>query len=368
MFFYLFKCRLLCLFRQKSLFLFSMGLPILLSLIYFVALNNVSEKVNNTISLGVLGNDISIIEYFEGIVTEDGTSLFELIPTDKLEGEDLLKQGDLKGLLETGVNPVLYVLENGREQSIINYYFTKYSWQQNRAQILTTQGVTIDITEISENNTLVNRGHNILPNKELIYFYNLIVLILLLGARLGFNEIKIILQERSSVGIRIMSAPRSRSGICLINLLAAFSMHIVGVALCLTFIINVLSIDLMIHMIPLVIISFITSILGFSMGIFICIIIKANTKVRSTILNLILIFGSISAGLFDANIKYFILERAPLLKFINPFILVFDAIYNNVSYSEFYQSNLSFLVLMVITSVLTIYAVLFICRRDYAGI
>lgn len=368
MFIYLFKCRLICLFRQKSLFLFSIGLPILLALIFFIVLNNMSEKENSVIRLGILGDEASITEYFKGIITDDGTSLFEMIPTNEVEGEELLKQGNIKGLLQTGVMPVLYVLEKGPEQSIINYYVTKFGWLRNREKALTSQGTIAEVLETRDNNVLVNRGDTVLPDKALIFFYNLIVLTLLMGAKLGFNEVKFILQEQSSVGIRIMTAPRSRSGICFINLAAAFSIHLAGAALCQTFIIKILKIDLLIPILPLIVINLITSILGFSLGIFICIIIKANTKVQSTILNLILILGSISAGLFDANIKYFILERAPLFRFINPFILVFDTIYNSISYNEFYQSNISPLVLIIITLGLTIYSILFICRRDYAGI
>lgn len=367
MFLYLYKCRLLCLFRQKSIFLFSLGLPILLALLFFMGLNNLSEKDNNTIKLGILGNETEMTDYLKKAIKDDGTSVFYLTFTDEWEGEELLKQGDIKGLIRTGEKSVLYVLENGYEQSVINYYVTKYSWLKNIEKEAVSNESSEDIAS-NTNKAVVNRVSSVLPDREQIYFYNLIVLILLLGARLGFNEVKVILQERSPLGLRIMAAPKSRSGICFSNLAAAFTLHLVGVSLCLTFIIKVLKIDLLINILPLIIISFITSVFGFSIGIFICIIIKANNKVKSTVLNLLFVLGSVSAGLFNGSIKYFMLEKAPVFRYINPFILVFDTIYDIVRYDRFYSINFNFLLLSVITLLLTAYSVLFISRRDYAGI
>lgn len=368
MFLYLYRKRLFCLIRQKSLFLFSLGLPILLALLFFVGLNNLSERENSIIRLGILGNENKMPDYFKGIVKEDGTSLFDLKYTDEWEGEELLNKGEIKGLIKTGVTPVLYVLGDGYDQFVINYYFTKYNWLNNIDKI-TAPNILSNGDNINKDDDFVtNRVSNVLPDRERIFFYNLFVLILLLGARLGFNEVKIILQERSPLGFRIMTAPRSRSGICVSNLLAAFTIHFIGVILCLMFITRILKIDLLINFVPLIVISFVTSIFGFSIGTFICVVIRANNKVRGTILNLTLILGSITAGILDGNIKYLILERAPLFRYINPFILVFDMFYNMASSENLIKSNLNFLIMAAITFVLAGYSIIFIRRRDYAGI
>ncbi|MDF2804018.1 MAG: hypothetical protein K0S61_3921, partial [Anaerocolumna sp.] len=299
MFFYLFRNRLFCLIRQKNLFIFSLGLPILLALLFFFGLNNLSERENSTIGLGIIGNENTLTNYFKNIVKEDGTSLFYLKLTDEWEGEELLKKGDVKGLVKAGEVPTLFALEEGYDQAIINYYLVRYNWLKNIQKVNNQSQLTIDDITNNGYDAIVNRVSNVLPDRNQIFFYNLLVLILLLGARLGFSEVKIILQERSPIGLRILNAPKSRSSICFSNLLAAFTIHITGVVLCLTFVTQVLRINLLIHIIPLIIISFATSIFGFSIGTFICVIIKANNKVRSTILNLFLMLGSITAGIFD---------------------------------------------------------------------
>lgn len=367
MFFYLFKNRLFCLIRQKSFFLFSLVLPIFLALLFFFGINLFARE-NNTIRLGIIGSENALTNYFKDAVKEDGTSMFYLKFTDEWEGEELLKNGDIKGLIKANNEPTLFVLEEGNDQNIINYFLTRYKWKNNINTLIPNNQLTDEFYETAVDNSNSNRFPNILPDRERIFFYNLLVLILLLGARLGFNEVKIILQERSPLGLRILNAPKSRSSICFSNLMAAFVIHLIGVVLCLTFITQVLKLDLLIHFVPLIIISFATSIFGFSLGTFICVIIRANNKVRSTILNLILILGSITAGIFDGNIKYLILERMPMFRYVNPFILVFDLFYGIASSENIFKINLNFLIMLVITLVLAGYSAIFIRRRDYASI
>lgn len=366
MFFYLFKNRLISLIRQKSIFLFSLVVPLLLALVFFFGIH-MTQRENSTIRLGIIGKENALTNYFNKAVNEDGTSIFNLQFTDEWEGEELLKTGDIKGLIKAEPNPTLYVLEESNDQVIIHYYLERYQWHNNIDTLIPNNQLTEEILK-SNGNKAANRLVNILPDRVKMLFYNLLVLILLMGARLGFNEVKTILQERSPLGLRILNAPRPRSSICLSNLMAAFIIHIIGVVLFLAFITQVLKLDLLIHSAPLIIISFVTSLFGFSIGTFIFVIIRANNKVKSTILNLLLILGSITAGIFDGNIKYFILERIPLFRYMNPFLLVFDMFYGIASSDNVIQINLNFLIMLIITLALAGYSAIFIRRRDYASI
>ncbi|MFV0342215.1 MAG: ABC transporter permease [Anaerocolumna sp.] len=397
MLFTLYRNRLICLLRRRRMILFTLGVPIVLGLLFHFGLNNPAVREQGTIRIGFVGNENELSSYFKEIINDKGIYLFQTMFIEESEGEGLLNKGDIKALIILEEKPVLYMLGEGYGQTVSHYYFDKYEWLKNSEQLNTDKENTDkentdkentdkenidkeniekeniekeknDETDWAEDIVFLNQALEMLPDRELIFFYNLMVLILLLGARLGLQEVQFIFQENSPLGLRMMSVPKARSGICLSNLLAAFTLHLVGVFLSFFFIIRVLRINLYIQMLPLILISLVTSAFGFSIGIFLCVILKANSRVKNTIMNLIMILGSITAGIFHGNMKYFIVDKFPQFRYINPFILGFDMIYETASDQRLIPISIHIFIMLFITIILISYSLIYIRRRDYAGI
>lgn len=367
MFLYLYKSRLIALMKKRTVLFFSLILPILLSLLLFICLNNFANKGNESVKLGIVGENDGIGEYFKKIENENGSNLFQVINLEKEEGEHLLRRGEIKGLIHE--NNTLLVLEKGKEESLISYYFNRYRWIENYYELMSKE-TGLEKEQMDENTgytAVVPNDTDRLPNHDVLFFYNLLAIIFLLGARLGFQEISLI-EEKSHLSIRLIVTPTHNSLITISNLIAAFTLHFSGAVISVVFISKILNVNLLIELVPLIFIGFVTSLLGFSLGVFLNIAIKANIRVRSTILNILLVVGSITAGIFNNDIKYAILELLPAYGFINPFILVYESIYSIARGNNLFHINMHLLVLLGATMVFSLYSLFYIKRRDYAVI
>jgi ABC-2 type transport system permease protein len=206
------------------------------------------------------------------------------------------------------------------------------------------------------------------PEVTLIYFYTLIALACMFGTNWGFREMIDIQANQSMVGARINVSPIHKIKLLFINFMAAFTLHYISILFLLFFLNKVLGIDFGNKIGFILLTALLGSLCGISLGAMICVVVKANVKVRSAILNAVVIGGGVLSGMVAVNVKYLIAAKAPILSYINPASLITDAfycLYYYEGYERLFQNLYVLGILTLLFGVVTYYEVR---RREYASI
>jgi ABC-2 type transport system permease protein len=355
----------------------SLAFPILLAIFFYMGFYNLSRgEIIKTIPVAVVENVAStedLLQIMESARIDEDNPLFQMIRVNQTEAETLLQERQVEGIVFTGEETVLAINSNGYYQTIIKAFLDTYLQSKQtaiRAGGLNQEMLNEDLFETAAGNRNYIIDGNSSDNLDttLIYFYTLIALACMFGSNYGFREMRDIEANQSPVAARLQVTPVNKFKLLLCNLAASFTIHFLSILLLLFFLSKVLMIEFGGETLRLISICFLGSICGIAFGAMVCVIVKANIKVRSAILYIVVLGGSFLSGMLIVDMKYFITNNIPLLGFINPSNLITDAFYSLYFYDGYdrYQLNLS--ILGVLTGIFIAITYFEVRRKDYASI
>lgn len=376
--FRLYKMRIKCLCRNYNTIFWSLGFPLLLAGFFYMGFGNLSDNDHiNSISVAVImdeNTESNLVRTMKAVEITEGKKLF-LVHTQSLsKAQEMLLKEEIEGYIIDNDNPVLYINSNGIRQSIIKAFIDNYlhlSHTVKSNEVLDQKAINHKFNSIIDDykNYVVDgsdRKRN--PDFTLIYFYTVIALTCMYGSNWGFQEMVNIQANKSVLAARINVSPVHKMKLLASNLLAAFTLHYISILFMLLFLNKVLGIEFGNRIGMILITSMIGSLCGITLGTMVCVAVKANDKVRSAILNVVVIGGGIFSGMVMADMKYYIEVHAPIIAYINPFNLITDAFYC----LYYYESNLrlyrNLLILCLITIVFAAVTYHEIRRKEYASI
>lgn len=378
MFFKLYRTRIKCLLKDKQNIFWSFGFPIILSLFFYLAFNNLASVENlDTIPIAVIQNesmDKEAVNVLKSMELNKNKKMFH-VQTGNLEtAKELLKEDKIKAYVDFEKDTRFYIKENGMEQTIIKSVLDSYlQKKQTVNNIVSTNPDAINngfIQEVSHNKNYVKvrEKDGKSPDYTIIYFYTLIALSCMFGCNWGFNEMVNIQADQSAIGARINVAPTHKMKLLCSNLFAAFSIHYLSVLFLLAFLMFVLKIKFGEDIGIVLLTSVIGSLCGISLGAFVCVTVKANLKVREAIVTAITIGGGFLAGMVVVDIKYLIATKAPVIAYLNPASLITDIFYSLYYYDGYSRVSINLCMLIIITIILWCITYLKIRRKEYASI
>lgn len=378
MFFYLYKTRIKCLCRSYDTLFWSYGFPIMLAIFFYMGFYNLSSNESlDTIPIAIVEGevtDISLLSIMETIKISDNKYLFEIQRTNLSKSKELLDMDKIAGYILFNEEPTLIVKHSGLEETIIKSVLDSYKQMSQTAKnimIMNPGTVYQDIQKEFQylKNYIVDGGNTSQkPDYTLVYFYTLIALTCLFGTNWGFREMLDIQADQSNVGARINITPVHKLNLLLCNLAAAFTLHFISILFLFTFLVRVLRIDFTNDLARILTLCLLGSICGISLGAMVCVTVKANVKVRSAILNVIVMGGGFLSGMMIVDMKYIISTKAPIVSYLNPANLITDALYSLYYYDDFAKYNLNLLMLGILTVLFCGITYLSIRRREYASI
>ncbi len=115
-------------------------------------------------------------------------------------------------------------------------------------------------------------------------------------------------------------------------------------------------------------ICFVGSVTGISLGTFVGSAIRKNEKVKYAMLNGISLSMSFLAGLMFIEMKYIVAQNVPLLSYINPAALLSDAFYSLNIYESLTRFYLNFGLLCSLSVLLSVASYMLVRREKYASI
>jgi ABC-2 type transport system permease protein len=350
----------------------------MLAVFFYMGFYNLSSGENlDTIPIAIVEGettDSTLVSIMETIKISDDKHLFDFQRTNLLKSKELLENDKIAGYLLFDTEPTLIVKHSGLEETIIKSILDSYKQMSQTARNIMTMNpdpVNQDIMKELNyvKNFVVDGGNSSKkPDYTLVYFYTLIALTCLFGTNWGFREILDIQADQSNVGARINVTPVHKLRLLLCNLAAAFTLHFISVLFLLAFLVKVLRIDFTNDFFRILLLCLLGSLCGIALGAMVCVTVKANVKVRSAILNVIVMGGGFLSGMMIVDMKYIISTKAPIISYLNPANLITDAIYCLYYYDDYTKYNFNLIMLGILSIVFCGITYLNIRRREYASI
>jgi len=377
MIFQLYKARLKCLFRNKEGMFWSYMFPLLLATCFFFAFNNLwTIESFETISIAYDNEGAGIDPLKEALAEakmSDGTPIFSITYTGKENAGKLLEDDESQAYIVGSSDPVLYVKQNGMNETIIKSFLDSYRQisfsvhtilKENPEAI--NQGLMKDVMQFDNFIDEIKDGKK--PDAVLIYFYALMAYTCIFAANWGLEEVVNIQADLSNRGARVNVSPIHKMKLFLCNMLAAFTAHSGSLILLFLYMYYVIKVDFGNNLIYTLITCLVGSLTGLALGATVGIWVKKKAEVKEAILTLFVLGGGFLSGMMIADMKYIIAEKAPLLAYINPVNLVSDALYSLYYYDTYERFGQNILILCIITVFLGVLSYIGLRRKSYASI
>lgn len=373
----LYITRLKCIIRNKENMFWSYAFPIILASCFFFAFNNLwDESSFETIKIGYVsdrtGSDPLLIAMEEAEMSED-VPLFAITEYDQEQARKKLEEKEIEAYIVGGQEPVLYIKENGINETITKSFLDSYRQMaatveeiiQKNPEAL-NQGLMEDIMNFKTYVYEEKNGKK--PDYILIYFYALFAYTCIFGGAWGLNEVINIQADMSLRGARLNVSPVNKMKLLLCNMFAAFTSHSGSILLLFAYMYYILGINFGDNLGAILLTCFVGALAGLTQGVFIGVAFKFKASVKEAVLITVTMLQSFLAGFMFADIKYIIADKIPFFSYINPVNLVADALYSLYYYDNYYRYSLNIVILLVFAVVLSAISYLRLRRKTYASI
>lgn len=343
MFLHNLKYEILNCIRQKEFIFWMICFPIILGTFFYMGFGEIYEKEEMFKEIPVAVTVVNEDKIFSSVIKEIESAdepLFAFEYADKDEAEDLLKNGDVSGIITVDKDISLTVMSSGMEQSVIKSFLDQY---KSQSQIISdisandpskiTDAVSSLLTETDaiENNTLTDGN----MNPYAAYFMNLITMTALFGTMSGVLSVTMNQGNLSAIGARKCLSPNNHFITMISSLLAYYITQLCSVIIATSFVLFVLKID-MGGNIPMIYLSgAIGTFAGISIGFFIGSVGRMSENIKGTIAVSVSMFCCFLSGLMVANMKPLIEEKCPIINRINPAALTSDLFYCLTIYDDY---------------------------------
>jgi ABC-2 type transport system permease protein len=350
-----------------------MCFPIILGTFFYMAFSNIydSENVFHCIPVAIVENQTD--EFFNSAVeqlSEGESPLFNAVYTDSDSAEQLLKDGDVTGIIYVGDTVSLSVTSSGIAPSIIKSFLEEYQAQKT---IITNTAMNNPEKLQDVLNALTQEVECISTNKltsgnmdvYVQYFFNLIAMVILLGSTTGMYAATDNQANLSAVGARKYIAPMHNLVSIIGSLLAAFCVQVIFTFVSITFILFVLRVN-MGDKIPLIYVSGAAgSLLGVSFGFFIGSVGRISEAAKGGIASAVSMLFCFMSGLMIGDIKTFFEENCPIVNRINPAAVISDTFYCLALYDDYSRYIEKILTVLALSVILTAGGFLLTRRKKY---
>lgn len=382
MFAHQFKYTLSTLFKNKSLIFWTFAFPIILCLLFQLAFSDIEKNEKLDIfNIAIINNE----EFNDNEIYKDtfytlgdqanDDRLFSIKYVDINQAKTLLDNDDIKGyfILENDKGKIV-TKTSGVYETVLKYVVDEINETSKMTSKLTEMEIKkgiVDYEKISQNvrellETEETYTHDISQSHMsymLVEFYTLIAMTCLYGGVVVMEAMNQTLPNMSSIGKRVSISPMKKSKLILSSILASLVIELIGVTILLLFCNFILHIDFGDHLIYIIPLSFVGTLAGLSLGLFVSIIIKAHENTKVGIIIAISMALSILSGMTGVVLKYVIDKNMPIINKLNPASMITDGFYS-LYYYDTLDRYITDVVSLLIFALFFIGISCFILRRQ----
>lgn len=361
--------------RNFGMTFWPLAFPLILGTLFFFAFGNINDADFETVPVAVVKGeqaDQIFLTFLDQIKNGDDQLLSPEEMTEE-EAEEKLKEKKISGIYYVGTEPALTVASNGIEESILQSVLQSYentrSTLQNMKKIH-PEGTMNGLKAMREQQNGVQEislgGRTIDGNVQ--FFYALIAMGCLYGCFIGFGAAVSLQANLTALAARRCVTPTHKLKLVFSELISSFLLGYVDVVILLLYLRYGLKLDFNGQMGRMLLICFLGSLIGVSMGIFVGSLGKMKEGAKIGIILGISMICSFLAGLMNSNMKDIVEKHAPFINRINPAALISDAFYCINVYDDTARYHRSLITLAAMSLVLVIVSFLLIRRERYDSI
>ncbi len=379
MYFRVFIYRLKKNIHDRELILWSLLFPILLGTFFYATFSSIYGQMGvQTYRVALVNGSEETTQFvkttLEGIRTEEGAPMFEVVIPENADEQKLLFEDEVAGIMdianmgdiqlriakdEVAQNVLSHVVGVFRRNAVL----TQRAMQDPQA----AETITKLMTEEPELLRQINAaGEN--KDPYVSYMYALLAMICVMASNGG---LQVPIDSQANItqqGARVSLTPVNHRMYELVSLGAASLIQIVctlvGVALIrLVFHANMGCSDAM-----LILVSILGTLLGCSLGFALGHVSSIRKNTKEAILLLFVTVGGFLSGLMAHQVKLLVEKSFPLLNRINPSAIIHDAFFSLNVFGMGERFYRSLITMVVMTVVLTAIGLCMSGRRSYASI
>lgn len=377
MFRHILKYGLLSLLRTKEIVFWTLIFPFALATFMYFAFSNIFETTEKFHVLPVAVVQESENKVFEQILSmvssEGEDQILKVQETTKEQGERLLQDGDVKGVLYVGEKVSLEVAESGMDQTMLQMIVEQFVQYQKTisdvAQIqpqrlmqavsaLTSQTEYVEEKKSSEGN----------QNNVINYFYAVLAMVCLFASFAGCDRILKIQANVSDLGQRRNMIPIHKLKSILADFAACEIVQYSIVLLLVIYMKFVLKLELGDKLPQILLLLLLGTSYGIMIGIFVGSLPRLGEGMKIGILVSVGLALSALSDLMVSGLKDAIEHTVPIVNDINPAALITDSFYA----LNIYETNQRFwgnvICLGVGIVVLTLASYFMVRRSRYASL
>ena len=344
--------------------------PILLGTMFYFAFGNINDADFATVSVAVVRQE-KADTLFLMFLDQVENNADQLISTKELTYDEAcsqLENEQISGIYVVGETPSLTVSASGIPQSILQSVLSSYETGKTTIRTIVRthpSGLWAGIRQMLNRQELLTEvslgGRTINGNAQ--FFYALIAMACLYGCFIGFGSAVSLQANITALAARRCVTPTHKLKLILSEQISAFLLGYFDVIVLLLYLRYILKLDFEGQIGRMLLISFLGSLIGVSMGIFVGSLGKMKEGIKIGIILGISMVCSFLSGLMNNTMKDLVEKNAPFLNRISPAALISDAFYCINVYDDMgrYYRNLITLALM---SVLLVTASFLLIRRE----
>ena len=392
MFIHSFKYTFKSLFRDRMLIFWTFAFPLILGTFFSLAFSNIeSSESLDTINIAIAEKENSqagdtLTEILSSMKDGIGEKpLFNIQRTDEAGAAGLLENKDICGYIVLSDDaPKLVISSNGINETILKFavdeilqsedmiknVFSDIVQELPPERIAEEAGIISDkISEYigSSADSIKNiSGDNL--SYTMIEYYTLIAMTCLYGGILGMTAVNRNLANMSPRGKRVSVCPVSKWRLILGNVLAGYTVQLIGIAILYLYSVFVIKVDFGSDLPLIVALTMLGCLAGLTMGIAVSVLIKSGENTKIGIIIAVTMFGCFLSGMMGITMKYIVDSNLPLLNRINPANMITDGLYALYYYDTPERYIINIVSLAVFSAVMIILSAAGLRRQKYDSI
>lgn len=371
------KYELISLLRNKVVLFWLLGFTVILGTLFYAAFGSLadSEEAFSHIPVAVVESE-NPAEGLDAVLKElsQGEDVLLDIKTGDLEeAKRLLEKGEICGIIYSDSEIKLELpegtdIKSGIVRSVLDSFKTRQGIVTDIAQNHPERlgDVLESITDRAEYVSSSSNDANKDPYVQ--YFYNLLAMCGLFGSMMGMYCAINHQANLSARGARIEASPMSKFKDIISSLIATILVHNVFINIGAVYLIFILGIDFGVPFGFIVLINFMSTVIGNCMGCFVGSIGTMKDSVKNAILLALSLGLCFCSGLMIGGMRLLFEENFPLFNRINPAALIVDSFYSLCVYDGYDRFAQNAAILSVWCVVLLAGSLIMTRHRKYKSI
>lgn len=333
MIYYMYRVKRL--FRNKTMFFWSIIFPLVLATFFKLAFSSITEKdwgfgtieVAVTTEEGAVRDEM-LVSFLKEMENE-GEAFFSVTETDSATAEQMLTEKKVKAVIVTGEDTRIHFYENGLDSTVVKTVVDSYLQSKDIFIEAAMTGKLAEVTKSfsEEAETLAVREFKGASKDPMIqYFQALLAMASLYGAMYGLTNTNELNQNATDVAARRLAAPMRRIPTVVSDVAAAFTIQYVQFLIIIAYYTLILRVDFGAVSGLLFIAGALHSLFGVLLGYFIGCLVRKKESIQNAIMMGGVMFSCFLAGLMVGNIRIMLELSAPYINRINPATLIADSL------------------------------------------